>query len=124
MIFDDLDSSITFKELAEMIMERELSDNFSYDWFCYVNENDDYDEQKIEGANEMIGDQLIPSNQKVAELLGIDEFTKESDIYLKHRQAYSIGFTHQKKKFSLWNATHEKLSIEVRYSAECQREVK
>ena len=55
MIFDDLDSSITFKELAEMIMERELSDKFSYDWFCYVNENDDYDEQKIEGARGLAG---------------------------------------------------------------------
>ena len=124
MVFDDLDSNITFKELAEKIKERELSDKFSYDWYCYINEDDDDDEQIIEGAMEEIDDQQIPSNQKVADLLGVDKFTEWSDIYLKHKPAFSIGgFSRKKPKFSLWNATHEKLKIEVRYSAESQREV-
>ena len=71
---------------------------------------------------EGIGDQAMPSNQNVAELLGVDKFTEWSEIFLKHRPA--LGFPCRKKKFSLWNATHEKLKVEVRYSAECQREVK
>ena len=54
MVFDDLDSNITFKELAEKIKERELSDIFSYDWFCYVNENDIDDEQKIEATISLV----------------------------------------------------------------------
>jgi len=36
-------------------MEREFSNQFTYDWF-----SDDHYTQKIEGAYEVIGDQLIP----------------------------------------------------------------
>ena len=122
MVFNDLDSNITFKELAEKIKKIEMSAKFRYDWYCYVNDYDDDDEQEIDGAMEVIDNQRIPSNQKVADLLGVDEFTEWSDVYLKHKSAFSIGS--RKKKFFLWNATHEKLRVEVKYSAERQREVR
>merc|ERR1719510_453398 len=99
-----------------------MSANFRYDWYCYTNDDDDDDEQEIDGAMEIVDNQTIPSNQKVADLLGVDEFTEWSDIYLKHKPAFSIGS--RKKKFFLWNATHDKLRVEVRYSAQTQNEVR
>ena len=124
MIFDDLDSNITFKELAEKIKKIEMSANFRYDWYCYTNDDDDDDEQEIDGAMEEVDNQRIPSNQKVADLLGVDEFTEWSDIYLKHKPAFPIGGFSRKKKFFLWNATHEKLRVEVKYSAQTQNKVR
>ena len=112
-----MDSNITFKELAEKIMDKESSDIFTYDWFCCIDEGI---EQEIVGAND---EQNVPSNQKVVDGLGVDKFTERSTIYLKHREALSFGFS-RKKKFALWNATHDKLRIEVRYSAESQRKAK
>ena len=82
MEFHNLDPGITFKQLADKIIKEELSNQFTYDWF-----NDDHYTQKIEGAYEVIGDQLIPSNQKVEELLPPGKFFDGCNIYLKHRTA-------------------------------------
>ena len=115
--YEDLDPDITANELVEKIKQEEEAQKFTFGkWY------NDLDQEIF-----MYG--LDDGSRKIADLLWVDDFSKWHDIALRHKTAGSNSSMNWDRfrgifiqnKFTLMNATHEKLFFEVRYAAESQR---
>ena len=112
-----MDPDITAHELVEKIKQEEEAQKFTFGkWY------NDLDQEIF-----MYG--LDDGSRKIADLLWVDDFSKWHDIALRHKTAgTNTGINWDRfrgiflqNKFTLMNATHEKLFFEVRYAAESQR---
>ena len=111
-----MDPDITAHELVEKIKQEEEAQKFTFGkWY------NDLDQEIF-----MYG--LDDGSRKIADLLWVDDFSKWHDIALRHKTAGTAGTNWDRfrglflqNKFTLMNATHEKLFFEVRYVAESQR---
>ena len=115
--YEDLYPGITANELVEKIKQEEEAQKFTFGkWY------NDLDQEIF-----MYG--LDDGSRKIADLLWVDDFSKWHDIALRHKTAGSNSSMNWDRfrgifiqnKFTLMNATHEKLFFEVRYAAESQR---
>lgn len=126
--FPNLDPEITADELVEKIKEDEDAQRFIFkEWY------NDIDQEIF-----MYG--LDDGSIKIVDLLWVDDFLEWHTIFLKRKTARGrsppgpstatpfnqasvliLSMFDSKKKFTLMNATHEKLFFEVRYAAESQR---
>ena len=121
--YPDLDLDITADELVDKIKEDEELDRFNFkEWYNDI-------DQKVFVYG------LDDGSLKIADLLWVQDFSEVHTIAIKHKVAKGkststsskAAFLVQslvdsaKKKFTLLNATHEKLLFEVRYAAESQR---
>ena len=121
--YPDLDLDITADELVDKIKEDEELDRFNFkEWYNDI-------DQKVFVYG------LDDGSLKIADLLWVQDFSEVHTIAVKHKVAKGkststsskAAFLVQslvdsaKKKFTLLNATHEKLLFEVRYAAESQR---
>ena len=118
-----MDPDITADELVDKIKEDEDLDRFNFkEWY-----NDIDQKFFVYGLDD--------GSMKIADLLWVQDFSEVHTIAVKHKVAKGkststsskAAFLVQslvdsaKKKFTLLNATHEKLLFEVRYAAESQR---
>ena len=121
--YPDLDPDITADELVDKIKEDEELDKFNFkEWY------NDIDQEIF----------MYDGSIRIVDLLWVDDFLEWHTIFLRRKT--SRGKSHvpapspfnqasvlfqsmfdSKKKFTLMNATHEKLFFEVRYAAESQR---
>ena len=121
--YPNLDPDITADELVDKIKEDEELDRFNFkEWY-----NDIDQKFFVHGLDD--------GSMKIADLLWVQDFSEVHTIAVKHKVARGkslstsskAAFVVQslvdsaKKKFTLLNATHEKLLFEVRYAAESQR---
>ena len=121
--YPDLDLDITADELVDKIKEDEELDRFNFkEWYNDI-------DQKVFVYG------LDDGSLKIADLLWVQDFSEVHTIAFKDKVAKGkststsskAAFLVQslvdsaKKKFTLMNATHEKLLFEVRYAAESQR---
>ena len=124
--FPNLDPDITADELVEKIKADEDAQRFIFkEWY------NDIDQEIF-----MYG--LDDGSIRIVDLLWVDDFLEWHTIFLRRKTARgkshvpapspfnqaSVLFQSMfdsKKKFTLMNATHEKLFFEVRYAAESQR---
>ena len=118
-----MDPDITANELVDKIKEDEDADRFTFnEWY-----NDIDQEIFVYGSDD--------GSMKIADLLWVQDFSEWYTIAVRHKTARGKSpstsskasflvqsmFDSVKKKFTLMNATHEKLFFEVRYAAESQR---
>ena len=121
--YPSLEPDITADELVEQIKEDEDADRFTFnEWY-----NDIDQEIFVYGSDD--------GSSKIADLLWVHDFSEWHTIAVRHKTARGKSpstsskasflvqtmFDSARKKFTLMNATHEKLFFEVRYAAESQR---
>ena len=112
-----MDPDITADELVEKIKQDEDAQKFIFkEWYNDINQ-----EIFMYGLND--------GSIKIVDLLWVDDFLEWHTIFLRRKSApwgkkasdSILNIFDTKKKFTLMNATHEKLFFEVRYAAESQR---
>ena len=110
-----MDPDLTADQFIEKIMLVEEMQKFTFrKWYNNIDQ-----EIFVYGVDD--------GSKMMADLLWVEDFSNWHTIGLKHRTADSSSFTKRfmsfwsrseknEKKFTIMNATHEKLFIEVRYA--------